>query len=280
VLPILLHVGHVPIYSYGVLTAVGFLLAILWPVYLAGKEGISAAKMEGLGLVIVFTAGLGSKLLTALDYPGFYSGGWNHFFFDQVLGRGGVFYGGFLFAIAGSAIYCRAVGLPGWQTADCIAPGLALAQGLGRTGCFLAGCCWGTPTQWPFAVTFTSELAHSITGVPLHFRLHPTQLYEASLVLLVIPFLMWLRKTKTFQGEVILIYVLYYAVARFFLEFFRGDPRGYYLNGLLSTSQLIGLLLIPLAVLLLCQLAKDNFVRQNESRAMHTAGPSIKHRAA
>jgi phosphatidylglycerol:prolipoprotein diacylglycerol transferase len=280
VFPVLLHIGHFTVFSYGVMTVIGFLLAIAWPVHLASKEGLSVAKMEGLGLVIVVTAGLGSKLLTAIDYPGFYSGGWNHFFFDQMLGRGGVFYGGFLFAIAGSAIYCRAVGLPGWQTADCVAPGLAMAQGLGRIGCFLAGCCWGTPTQSPFAVTFTSELAHSITGVPLHLKLHPTQLYEASLVLLVIPFLMWLRKTKTFQGEVILTYVLYYAVARFFLEFFRGDPRGYYLNRLLSISQLIGLLLIPFAALLLRQLAENNFVRQNESKAIRAAGPSIKHRAA
>jgi phosphatidylglycerol:prolipoprotein diacylglycerol transferase len=256
VLPILLHAGHFPIYSYGVFTAAGFLLAILWPAYLAGKEGISATKMEGLGLVIVLTAGLGSKLLTALDYPGFYSGGWNHFLFDQVLGRGGVFYGGFLFAVAGSAIYCGVAGLPGWQTVDCVAPGLALAQGLGRVGCFLAGCCWGTPTELRVGVTFTSDLAHSITGVPLHLRLHPTQLYESALVLLSIPFLMWLRKGKTFQGEVMLAYVLYYAVARFVLEFFRGDPRGYYFN-LFSTSQLISLLIVPLVTIFMVRLRKQ-----------------------
>ena len=243
--PILLHVGHFSIYSYGVLTAVGFLLAIVWPVYLAGKEGLSAAKIEGLGLVIVVTAGLGSKLLTALDYPGFYSGGWNHFFFEQVLGRGGVFYGGFLFAVAGSAIYCWLAKLPGWQVADCVAPGLAMAQGLGRVGCFLAGCCWGTPTRLPLAVTFTSQVAHNMTGVPLHLPLHPTQLYESALVFLSIPGLMWLRKRRSFPGEVVLTYVLYYAIARFFLEFFRGDPRGYYFHDLLSTSQLISLLLIP-----------------------------------
>jgi phosphatidylglycerol:prolipoprotein diacylglycerol transferase len=256
VLPILLHAGHFPIYSYGVFTAAGFLLAILWPAYMAGKEGISATKMEGLGLVIVLTAGLGSKLLTALDYPGFYSGGWNHFLFDQVLGRGGVFYGGFLFAVAGSAIYCGVAGLPGWQTVDCVAPGLALAQGLGRVGCFLAGCCWGTPTELRVGVTFTSDLAHSITGVPLHLRLHPTQLYESALVLLSIPFLMWLRKGKTFQGEVMLAYVLYYAVARFVLEFFRGDPRGYYFN-LFSTSQLISLLIVPLVTIFMVRLRKQ-----------------------
>ena len=121
-------------------------------------------------------------------------------------------------------------------------------------GCFLAGCCWGTPTQLPFGVIFRSELAHTITGVPLQVRLHPTQLYEAAVVLLVIPFLMWLRKRRSFSGQVILVYVLFYAVARFLLEFLRGDPRGYYFNHLLSTSQLIGLVIIPPAIFLLIYL--------------------------
>lgn len=253
-LPRLFHVGYFSIYSYGMLTALGFLLAILWPTSLAKKEGISETKMEGLGLLIVLSAGVGSKLLTAWDYPEFYSSDWTHFLSDQILGRGGVFYGGFLLAVACSAAYCRLVDLPGWQVADAVAPGLALAQGLGRVGCFLAGCCWGTPTGLPFGVTFRSDLAHNLTGVPLQVRLHPTQLYEATLVLSAIPFLMWLRKKRSFFGQVILVYVLFYAIARFFLEFLRGDPRGYHFSHLLSTSQLIGLFIIPLAIFLLFHL--------------------------
>lgn len=257
-LPRLFHVGYFSIYSYGMLTALGFLFAILWPTSLAKKEGISETKMEGLGLLIVLSAGVGSKLLTAWDYPEFYSSDWTHFLSDQILGRGGVFYGGFLLAVACSAAYCRLVDLPGWQVADAVAPGLALAQGLGRVGCFLAGCCWGTPTELPFGVTFRSELAHNLTGVPLQVRLHPTQLYEATLVLSAIPFLMWLRKKRSFFGQVILVYVLFYAVARFFLEFLRGDPRGYHFSHLLSTSQLIGLFIIPLAIFLLFHLFEQH----------------------
>src|SRR6266568_1182089 len=249
-LPIFVHAGNFTVFSYGVMTALGFLLAILVPTYLAKNEGLSVTKMEGLGLVIVLTAGIGSKLLTALDYPGFYSGGWDHFFFDQMLGKGGVFYGGFLMATTCAFMYCRVVKLPGWQVADCVAPGLALAQGLGRIGCFLAGCCWGTPTQLPFGVTFTSETAHDLTGVPLNVKLHPSQLYEAAIVLMAIPLLLWLRNTKRFQGEVFIAYMMYYAVARFFLEFVRDDPRGSYVFNLLSTSQLISLIILPFALYL------------------------------
>jgi len=139
-----------------------------------------------------------------------------------------MFYGGFLLAVITSAIYMRLAHLPGRRVADCVAPGLALAQGLGRIGCFLGGCCWGTPTNLLVGVIFNSEQAHAITGVPLHVKLHPTQLYEAALVLLAIPFLLRLKKYESFDGEVVLVYVFYYAFVSFFLEFLRGDSREYY----------------------------------------------------
>ena len=270
----LFQIGNLPVYSYGVFLGLGTLLAIVWPVHLAAKESIPPTKVEGLGLVIVLSAVVGSKALTALDYPGFYArnGIW---VWDQLVNRGGVFYGGFLLAIGASATYLRLTHLPGWRVADCVAPGLALAQGLGRFGCFLAGCCWGTPTNLPVAVTFTSEQAHSITGVPLGVKLHPTQLYEAAFVLLTIPFLLRLLKHKSFDGEVVLTYILYYAVIRFFLEFLRGDPRGYYFNDLLSISQLISLLIIPIAALLLVRLRKQAAIESRHDRttprvALHT----------
>jgi phosphatidylglycerol:prolipoprotein diacylglycerol transferase len=190
-----------------------------------------------------------------------------------MLGKGGVFYGGFLMATACSSLYFRVVGLPGWQVADCIAPGLALAQGMGRIGCFLAGCCWGTPTSSRLGVTFTSQVAHNLTGVPLGVKLHPTQLYEAAVVLLAIPLLLWLRRTKTFQGEVILAYVLYYAVVRFFLEFVRDDPRGRYVYDLLSTSQVISLLILPFGLYLLFRLRTRPRLARMSVRAIRGMEP-------
>jgi phosphatidylglycerol:prolipoprotein diacylglycerol transferase len=273
-LPQLFQVGHLTVYSYGVLIGLGTLLGIVWLVRLAAKEGVPPEKVEGLGLVIVLSAVVGSKLLTALDYPGFYSGDWSSLW-REILNRGGVFYGGLLLALATSALYFWLNHLPGWKIADCAAPGLALAQGIARVGCFLAGCCWGIRTQLPFGVAFTSEQAHSITGVPLGVKLHPTQLYEAALVLLAIPFLLRLLKHKSFDGEVVLAYILYYAVVRLFLEFLRGDPRGSYFNDLLSTSQLISLLIIPTATFLLVWLKRQSSM---ESRRDRTAPRLAVHR--
>ena len=277
-LPQLFQVGQLTVYSYGVLIGLGTLLAIVWPVRLAAQEGIPPQKVEGLGLVIVVSAVVGSKLLTALDYPGFYSGDWS-LLWREVLNRGGVFYGGLLLALATSALFFRLNHLPGWKIADCVAPGLALAQGIARVGCFLAGCCWGIPTQLPFGVTFTSEQAHSITGVPLGVKLHPTQLYEAALVLLAIPFLLRLRQHKSFDGEVVLAYILYYGVVRFFLEFLRGDPRGSYFNDLLSTSQLISLLIIPIAAFLLVWLRRKSTTESRRDRTTPRVSVQRKARA-
>jgi len=270
--PELFRVGHLTVYSYGVLMGLGTLLAVVWPVRLARRDGIPVAKAEGLALVIVLSAVIGSKLLTVFDYPDFYSGN-----LDRVMDRGGVFYGGFLLAVVASALYMWITKLPGWRVADCVAPGLALAQGLGRIGCFLAGCCWGRETDLPVGVTFTSDLAHQITGVPLRVKLHPTQLYEAALVLLAIPFLLWLRKHKSFDGQVVLIYVLYYAVARFFLEFLRGDPRGHYFNDFISTSQFISLVIIPIAALLLVRLQRQSALGKSRDRQnSHNLGSKVR----
>jgi phosphatidylglycerol:prolipoprotein diacylglycerol transferase len=103
-------------------------------------------------------------------------------------------------------------------------------------------------------VQFT-EAGHEITGVPTGVHLHPTQLYESFVMLVVFFFLLWLHKNKKFNGQVILAYVVIYAIVRFLIEFVRDDPRGDIwglttLTGL-STSQLIGIVVGIGALILL-----------------------------
>jgi phosphatidylglycerol:prolipoprotein diacylglycerol transferase len=161
------------------------------------------------------------------------------------LRSGGVFYGGFIGAVATAYVLVRRYQLPWWRTADAFAPGIALGQAIGRQGCFAAGCCWGKPTTLPWGVRF-SELGQQVTGVPIDTHLHPTQLYESFAAFLFFALLLWLHRRKTFDGQVILAYGVLYGVTRFIIEFFRDDPRGdiFGLSSLthLSTSQLISLL--------------------------------------
>jgi phosphatidylglycerol:prolipoprotein diacylglycerol transferase len=95
---------------------------------------------------------------------------------------------------------------------------------------------------------FTDPDAASIGGAPLGIPLHPVQLYESVVCAILFVLLLRVKRRKQFDGEVILDYTLLYAIARFILEFFRGDAdRGFVFGGWLSTSQFIALLLGPLA---------------------------------
>jgi len=126
-----------------------------------------------------------------------------------------------------------------------LAPAVALGQSIGRLGCFSAGCDYGKPTQVWWGVVFTSPFAHDVAGVPLGIRLHPTQLYESFATFLIFGILLWQFPRRRREGGVFLIYVGLYALARFFLEYLRGDAdRGFVFHHLLSTSQFIALLVL------------------------------------
>jgi phosphatidylglycerol:prolipoprotein diacylglycerol transferase len=135
----------------------------------------------------------------------------------------------------------RKTKLPPLKTADVFAPGIALGHGIGRLGCFSAGCCWGIACQRPWAVTFTSPAANEITGVPLNRPLHPTQLYEAFAEFLIFGILYWRMRRPHGAGEVIGLYLLLYSTARFIVEFFRTHEQGNLWGGPLDTSQWISM---------------------------------------
>jgi len=120
---------------------------------------------------------------------------------------------------------------------------VALGQAIGRLGCFAAGCCYGKVCDRPWAVTFHDAYATRAVGTPLEVPLHPTQLYESAAALLIFFGLLWLSGRKRFEGQVALVYLVFYAATRFVIEFYRGDAaRGTVFHGLLSTSQFIAIL--------------------------------------
>src|SRR5438128_8645082 len=170
----------------------------------------------------------------------------------SLLTSAGDFYGGFIGGLVAAAIFFgRHPPVPFWRAADVCAPAIALGQAIGRIGCFMAGDDYGRPAHVPWAVTFTDPRAAQIGGAPLGVPLHPVQLYEAAVCAALFVVLLQLTRRKQFDGEVILSYTLLYAVARFVLEFFRGDAdRGFIFGGLLSTSQFIAVLLAPVAIAL------------------------------
>jgi phosphatidylglycerol:prolipoprotein diacylglycerol transferase len=249
--PKLLDLGPIPIHTYGVLLAAALLSAISLAAYLGEKDGIPKKLVWDLGFVIILSALVGAKLLLVITSLDYYWENPGHLFSIDFLRAGGVYYGGLLGAIAGSAIYLNNnPGVPFIRMADVAAPAIPLGQSIGRLGCFSAGCDYGRPTDLPWGVTFTSEYAQQVVGVPLNIRLHPYQLYESFTTLFLCLLLLWLFRRRRFTGQIFSSYLVLYGILRFFLEFFRGDAdRGFLFDGLLSTSQFVSILLVPVALI-------------------------------
>ena len=225
--------------------AVGVLLGITVAARFAQRQGVDPEKAWNLGILAIFSAVVGAKLLLLIDDFSWYVQHPGDFFSLATLRAGGVFYGGLIAAVAVSVWYIRRHRLPLLATCDAFAPGIALGHAIGRIGCFAAGCCYGKPTSLPWGVVFTNPMANEISGTPLHVALHPTQLYESAVEFANFLILAWLIRHKKSDGQVIGAYMFLYGVARYFLEFLRNDPeRGSVFGGALTGTQLISILLV------------------------------------
>jgi phosphatidylglycerol:prolipoprotein diacylglycerol transferase len=241
--PILISIGSFHLPTYGVLLVTAMLGGIYTAVRLGRRVGLDSALILDFCTWAILIALFGAKILMVLTEWSYYRAHPGEIFSFSTLMAGGVFYGGFLAALFFTIWYVRVQKLAFWKLADVLVPGVVLAQSVGRLGCFSAGCDYGKPTTAPWGVVFTSTFAHEVAGVPLGVRLHPAQLYESITTFVIFGVLLWWFPRKKRDGDIFLGYLGLYAVARFFLEFLRGDEdRGFVFNHLLSTSQFIALL--------------------------------------
>ncbi|MBW2093170.1 MAG: prolipoprotein diacylglyceryl transferase [Deltaproteobacteria bacterium] len=238
-LPILIKIGPVTISTYGLLVALGFLLALTWVVYDAKREGLNSEAIVDLSFYLALGGVIGARIFYLFI-------AWDIYRTD-ILGivkfwEGGlVFYGGLAGGVLVFVFFTRYKSLPFWETADIFAPGLALAQSVGRLGCLAAGCCYGLPSSLPWAITFTNpDSLASPLGVPLH----PTQLYAALSLFVLFVFLLFLKKRRAFAGQIFFTYTLLHGLIRFILEYFRGDFRGAGPFSMLTSTQTFALLII------------------------------------
>ncbi len=238
--PILLKIGPVSVPTYGCFVAAGFLLGVALAWKRAKQEGIKPEVITDLAFYILLGALVGARFYFVTEHWGIYrSRPWETLY----LWQGGLaFYGGLIGAIIGGTYYVRKHGLPLGKMADLVAPSIPAGHAVGRLGCFSAGCCYGKPCHLPWAVTFTNP--HSLA--PLGIPLHPTQLYHALANLLIFIFLCWFYPKKRFAGEVFCAYLFLYGLARFSIEFLRGDPRTFI--GSLSLPQWFSILAMIVAV--------------------------------
>ena len=237
--PVLLKIGSLKIYSYGVFVAIGF-LAALW---VAGREiarkGLDRDKFFDMGFWVVLSAIVGARLFHVLVYWDQYSSTPSEIF--KLWNGGLVFYGGFLAAVAVCAYFLKRHGMPFFPVADSSALGIPLGLAFGRIGCTAAGCCYGKLTTVPWAVVFTDPASLA----PLGVHLHPTQIYESLGAFAIFGVLYATRDRFKTPGMLFWTMIIMYGVVRSFLEIFRDDPRGFL--GPFSESQIVSAILIAYA---------------------------------
>jgi phosphatidylglycerol:prolipoprotein diacylglycerol transferase len=153
---------------------------------------------------------------------------------------GWVFYGGAIGGVLAVASWARAAGRDPWMVLDRFAVATAFGLIFGRIGCLGGGCCYGRPTDLPWAVTYTrrGQIPEELMAVPLH----PSPLYELALSLALFVGLSALRARRRRAGEAFLAFLVVYGLGRSAHEVLRADvERGLFLGGWLSTTQIVGL---------------------------------------
>lgn len=220
-LPILFKLGPLTLHTYGLMMAVGVAFA-LWFLYVqARKQNLDAGKIIDAAFYTIIVSLVGAKIILFAGNFSYYTTYPKEIF--SLARSGGVFQGGLTFGVAFSLWYFRRKKIPTWKVADIAAPAIALGHAFGRIGCFSAGCCYGRACEHPWAVVFSNEYAHELTGIPLKTALHPVQLYEAGLNFLNFVVLFLVLRRKSFDGQPFSLYILNYSIIRFFMEYYRGD---------------------------------------------------------
>lgn len=227
--------GPITIYGYGLMIAIGIMAAFATAEYRAGKMNLEPGRIFGLTVWGVIGGLLGAKLLYFITQFREVVSDPKHLF---SISDGFVVYGGILGGILGGGLFCKRKKLNFLKYFDLAMPSVALAQGFGRIGCFLAGCCYGMETKGVLGVVF-HESEYAPNGIPLV----PTQLISSGLDFLHFFILIFLAKRVKADGQVAGFYLIFYSIGRFILEFYRGDlVRGSV--GSLSTSQFISIFLL------------------------------------
>ncbi len=232
--PVLFKIGPVTIATYGLFVSLGVIAGYLFSLKGSSRCGISANKISDLLFVSLASGFITARVFYILI-------NWDYFIqapMALIFSRSGfVFYGGLIGGGLAGWIFVQRNKLPALTVLDLIAPAVALGHSLGRLGCFSYGCCYGKPTSSFIGMVFPAGSPAGI-GEPVI----PTQLISSFFLLVIFFLLLFVRDRKKFEGQVFLSYLFLYGLFRFIIEFYRGDPRGYW--GIFSVSQWISLFLI------------------------------------
>ena len=240
--PDLFSIGPLTLHTYGLFVALGLISGIVVTMKLGKDQGVAPQQVMDMAFFMILCAIVGSRLLYILINFSYYKA---HPLDAFKIWQGGLVFSGGLIAVAvAMAWYLRRHHLSFWATGDLWAPALALGQAVGRIGCFMAGCCYGRPTDLPWGIIFS----HPHTLAPQNIPLHPTQLYSSLGGFVIFFILLFLHHKRKFLGQVFLWYLILHSTFRLFVERFRGDERGLVPGTEMTFTQLLAIIILILAV--------------------------------
>jgi len=241
---ILFHIGSFPIYSYGVMIALAFVVGILFAMREAKRCGEDPERILDISLYVIIGALIGGRLGYVIFHLDYYSKNPLKIFYFR---QGGLaFLGGFILAYIFGLWYVKRSKLSFWKYTDIVAPSIALGLGIGRIGCFLNGCCFGVVSE-KYGIKFPAlnmppvylqQLKDGLiaSGSSHTLPVIPTQLYSSLYGFLIFIILIWIKKYKKYDGFIFLIFLILYSISRFIIEFFRFYENDYIFLNLTITQ--------------------------------------------
>lgn len=246
--PELFSIGPLTLHTYGLFVAIGLVAGIIVASRIGRSQGIDFQKVLDMGLIIIITGIIGSRLAYVLMNFSYYMK--NPIDIIKLWNGGLVFSGGLIAVFLMMIWYAKQIGRSLWQMGDLWAPAAALGQAIGRIGCFMAGCCYGRPTDMPWGVVF-SDARSLVPQDMLNMPLHPTQLYSSLNGFIIFIILMILSKKKRFEGQVLLWFLILHSTSRLLVERFRGDDRGLIIGGEWTVTQFLTIIILIGSIIML-----------------------------
>lgn len=234
----ILTIGSITIHGYGLMIGLGVMAALLLGDYRSKKFGLNGDHIYGMTFSAVILGFVAARILFIITE-------WENFLqnpMQYLSGAGFVVYGGIIGGFLTIYGFCKIKKIDMLSYLDLMIPSVALAQGFGRIGCFLAGCCYGRETDSCLGVVFTNS-----DFAPNGVKVLPTQLFMAGGDLLLMAVLLWYASKRPMRGRTSMLYLILYSIGRFAVEFLRNDNRG--TVGVLSTSQFIAIFTLLAGIL-------------------------------
>jgi len=228
---------------YGIMIALGILVLVLWVMWQVRRGAKISYDTVLMAAIVGIPSGIVvSRLLHVIDLWEYY--GQNP---GQIIGGAGLsIWGAILGATLGIWVYSRFSKFQFGYFTDLLVPGLILAQAIGRVGCTINGCCYGSVCDLPWAITYTNPASLAPPGIATH----PTTVYEIIYLLIVFGVVLKLRGRLKPEGSLFLLYLGLYSLWRLGIDLIRdGTPFLFGLHQAQVVSIIVLAIVIPLLVL-------------------------------